>query len=173
MSSQIFINAHCVFWWLNAFILYISTRRRAGVNMLCVCKYCLDFTRHNSMFISIIFLACFCLFIRSFACSFVPLSRFFCIYICNVVYFGIPLVFSLLLSSNVVVPPSNSCNKRKKEKCREREREQEQKIPKSFYVTFIDFKCKTSNLSLWKFEHKPLIFSFFYSVYHLSIHISM
>lgn len=66
MSSQIFINAHCVFWWLNGcFILGMYIYARRGSES----KYCLDSTRHNSMFISIIFLTWFRLFARTFARS--------------------------------------------------------------------------------------------------------
>lgn len=125
--------------------MYIYARRGSES------KYCLDSTRHNSMFISIIFLTWFRLFARTFARSLGV------IILCTsaACFWEYRWIFSFSLAFNVA---SVEFLLQKKTKWKKR---MEKKIPKSFYVTFIDFKCKTSNLSLCKFEHKPLIFSFF------------
>lgn len=70
MSSQIFINAHCI--WMAKWFLYTLVYLRRGRGSKS--KYCLDFTRHNSMFISIIFLTWFRLCVRSLLRSFALLS---------------------------------------------------------------------------------------------------
>lgn len=51
------MHKHIVFWWLNAPHIYAGRGSES--------KNCLDSARHNSMFISIIFLTWFCLFVRS------------------------------------------------------------------------------------------------------------